>query len=103
MAASLRGSTNKQHDFASVLTATYINDLANFMKHGLIEVSKSVGSEKDPEFVGTVAKENPVEFLHKVRFGQPGSNPTMPSAIVNQWTMQQIVDVAAFAQTLPEK
>jgi len=53
----------------------------------------------DPEYVGTVASGNPWEFIHKVREGQPGT--PMPSAIDSGWSMQQIVDVLTFAQTLP--
>lgn len=61
------------------------------------------GTEGAPEYVGTIAKDNPVEFLHKIRVGQPGSNPPMLSTLVLGWTMQQIVDVLSYAQTLPEK
>ena len=51
------------------------------------------------DFVGKVANKNPWEFLHKVRFGQPGTK--MPAAASSTATMQDIVDLAAFAQMLP--
>ncbi len=55
----------------------------------------------DPEYVGTVASGNPWEALHKIRFCQPGTS--MPSAIVNDWSIQDILDVLGYAQTLPEE
>lgn len=51
------------------------------------------------DYVGKVASENPWEFLHKVRFGQPGA--VMPAAHGTSATMQDIADLGAFAQTLP--
>jgi mono/diheme cytochrome c family protein len=58
------------------------------------------GSPSQPEFIGSVASENPWEFIHKVRAGQPGTE--MPSAIADtKWTMRDITDVMAHAQTLP--
>jgi mono/diheme cytochrome c family protein len=56
---------------------------------------------KDPEYVGTVAVENPAEFVHKVRFGQPGTK--MPSAIKIGWSTKDVIDVLAHARTLPVK
>ncbi|MFQ5340130.1 MAG: c-type cytochrome [Anaerolineae bacterium] len=54
-----------------------------------------------PEYVGTVAGDNPWEFFHKVRFGQPGSDPAMPATSDLGWSVQDAVDVLAYAQTLP--
>ncbi|NIN67785.1 MAG: hypothetical protein GTO63_24380, partial [Anaerolineae bacterium] len=59
------------------------------------------GDEDEPEYVGTIATDNPQEFLHKVRFGQPGINPAMPAAVDLGWSVQDVVDVLAYAQTLP--
>lgn len=75
--------------FSSVCAACHGSDgkLINF------------GTPSIPEFVGTVASENPWEFLHKVRFGQPGT--AMPSAIASGWSVQDVVDVLGHAQTLP--
>ena len=52
------------------------------------------------DFVGTVANKNPWEFLHKVRFGHPGAK--MPAAHGSKASMQDIIDLSAFAQTLPK-
>ncbi|MDP2935449.1 MAG: hypothetical protein Q8O86_03045, partial [Dehalococcoidia bacterium] len=57
------------------------------------------GTEAEPEFVGTIAVDNPWELLHKVRSGQPGA--AMPSAIESGWQTQDAVDVLAHAQSLP--
>jgi thiosulfate dehydrogenase len=45
--------------------------------HGLDGTLINFGDEEEPEWVGTIAVDNPWEFLHKVRAGHPGS--IMPS------------------------
>ncbi|HSB91195.1 MAG TPA: c-type cytochrome, partial [Anaerolineales bacterium] len=67
--------------------------------HGPQGTALNFGDSAEPEYVGTIAADNPWEFLHKVRFGQPGS--AMPSAITTGWTTQNLVDLLAYAQTLP--
>lgn len=57
------------------------------------------GDEDEPEYVGTIALDNPWEFLHKVRAGQPGT--AMPAALDADWSMDDLLDLLAFAQTLP--
>jgi thiosulfate dehydrogenase len=57
------------------------------------------GDEEEPEYLAAIAQGNPWEFIHKVRAGQPGSQ--MPSSIADGWSMQQVVDVLTFSQTLP--
>lgn len=49
-------------------------------------------------FPGFLSNENPWEFQHKVRFGQPGTG--MP-ALLNLITQQEVANLSAFAQTLP--
>lgn len=46
-----------------------------------------------------LADANPVEFVHKIRFGQPDT--LMPSSIDVGWTDQEVIDVLGYAQTLP--
>ncbi len=49
--------------------------------------------------VGDVARDEPtVEILHKIRFGQPGTE--MPSAFVNGWSIQDVVDTLGYIKTL---
>ncbi len=69
--------------------------------HGADGKQLNFGSTTAPEYVGTLAADNPWEFTHKVRSGQPGTS--MPSAIVSGWSMQDVMDVVAYAQTLPTK
>jgi thiosulfate dehydrogenase len=71
--------------------------------HGADGKKLNFGDASKPEYVGTLAKDNPQEFLHKTWVGQPGSQPPMPSALVSGWRIEQVVDVLAYAQTLPEK
>jgi cytochrome c553 len=52
-----------------------------------------------PAYVGTIANQKPAELLHKVRNGFPG----MPMPSNSWWDEQTLADVAAYAQTLPEK
>lgn len=71
--------------------------------HGPDGKKLNFGKPDDPEYVGTVAKENPWEFVHKVRAGQPGSDPAMPTGVELGWKLQDILDILAYSQTLPEK
>jgi thiosulfate dehydrogenase len=57
------------------------------------------GSDEEPEYIGTLALDNPWEFLHKVRAGQPGT--AMPATIDGGWSVDDLLDLLAFAQTLP--
>jgi hypothetical protein len=41
LAAILKGSANPQHDFSKALGASDLTDLANFLKAGLVDASKS--------------------------------------------------------------
>jgi thiosulfate dehydrogenase len=53
----------------------------------------------DPEYIGTVANENPWETLHKIRMGQPG----VPMISMLAFDVQDHVNILAYAQTLPQK
>lgn len=139
LAAFLGDRANPKHNAFTAFRPADIADLANFLKHGLVDMTKYVdyaakkpigadaargksaydrlcagchgadgkklnfGDASKPEYVGTLAKDNPQEFLHKTWVGQPGSQPPMPSALVSGWRIEQAVDVLAYAQTLPEK
>ena len=135
LVAILKGSSNPNHDFSKLIDDTSINNLASFLKEGLVDMSQYIdqstkkpkrgdaargrvlydgscaschgadgtamnfGSEAAPEYVGTLAKDNPWEFTHKIRAGQPGT--AMPSALVSGWSMENVMDVLAHSQTLP--
>ena len=51
--------------------------------HGPDGKQLNFGSAEGPEYVGTIAVDNPWEFVHKVRFGNAGTS--MPSGSVTGW------------------
>ena len=68
--------------------------------HGRTGQMINFGDEKEPEFISTIAKKNPWEFIHKVRAGQPGTR--MRSGIILIWSDDNIRDLLAYARILPE-
>jgi hypothetical protein len=69
--------------------------------HGLDGRDINFGDEEEPEFIGTIAVDNPQEFMHKAIYGQPASEPRMFGMIEREWTVQDMVNVMAYAQSLP--
>jgi len=69
--------------------------------HGNDGTTIKFGDPAAPQFVGTIAADNPWEFFHKALNGQPGK--PMPSGLNLGWSMQDVADVLAFSQTLPQK
>ena len=67
--------------------------------HGVDGKMMNFGSSDEPEYLGTVAKDNPWEGLHNIRFGHPGQQ--MPALIA--FPLQTQLDVLSYAQTLPAK
>ncbi|MFQ5420422.1 MAG: c-type cytochrome [Anaerolineae bacterium] len=59
------------------------------------------GDESDPEYVGTIANDNPWEFLHKAVNGQPDSH--MLQGREMGWSIEEIVNILTYAQTLPSE
>lgn len=59
------------------------------------------GSGPSPEWVGTLAVDNPWELFHKIRFGQPevGFMPKWLNGTPPAGTDQGAADIGAFAQT----
>lgn len=68
--------------------------------HGRTGQMINFGDEDEPEFVSTIAKKNPWEFIHKVRAGQPGTR--MPSGIALGWSDDVVRDLLAYARILSE-
>jgi thiosulfate dehydrogenase len=77
--------------------ALYTNNCAAC--HGVDGRTINFHDPDDPEYIGTIADGNPWEFIHKVRAGQPGTE--MPSSIDNGWSLQGVINLLAYAQTLP--
>ena len=69
--------------------------------HGEDGRTLNFGGDDEPEYVGTIALDNPWEFIHKVRMGQPGSVPPMPASIIAGWSLDDLLDLLAYSQTLP--
>lgn len=67
--------------------------------HGFDGKQINFKTADNPEYIGTVAQKNPQETLHKTRNGQPG----VPMVALGVLDMQDIVDIVAYAQTLPAK
>lgn len=65
--------------------------------HGFDGKAINFKDENKPEFIGTVASENPWETLHKIRNGQPGVAMVALGAL----SIQDQVDLLAYTQTLP--
>lgn len=62
-------------------------------------------STSNPEYIGTVAVENPVEAIHKLRNGNPGafrSGKAMPN-MNKSLSLKHQLDLLAYLQTLPVK
>lgn len=72
--------------------------------------------DEEKENVGTVANENPWEFIHKVRFGEPrdimpsirmklelsdNDEKRMPSGIETGYIVTDVMDILEFARSLP--
>jgi thiosulfate dehydrogenase len=68
--------------------------------HGPEGLVLNFGNDAEPEYYGTIASDNPWEFVHKARFGQPGVED-MPSLVDLGLTDQEYIDLLAYAQTLP--
>ncbi|MCX6068152.1 MAG: c-type cytochrome, partial [Chloroflexi bacterium] len=69
--------------------------------HGEDGKSLNFGSDTEPEYIGTLAADNPWEGFNKIAYGQPGE--PMIAGINMGWSWQDITDILAYAQTLPIK
>ncbi len=72
---------------------------ACFNCHGEDGTQVNFGTPADPEYVGTVAVANPWEFLHKARYGHPGSG--MLGTEILQWDIIRASDIGAYTQSMP--
>jgi cysteine-rich repeat protein len=64
--------------------------------HGADGTGINFGTYNEPQYVGTVAVENPWELLHKIRFGQPGA--PMPSWNAQGGTTGEAAAIGRYAQ-----
>jgi len=68
--------------------------------HGPLGVSINFSQSGNTEYISTIALDNPWEFLHKARFGQPGVT-RMPSLVDVGIDDTKYVNLLAYAQSLP--
>ncbi|MFQ5461693.1 MAG: c-type cytochrome [Phycisphaerae bacterium] len=73
-------------------------NLACTMCHGADGTDLNFKEPPDEEFLGDLARGNPWEFQHKVRFGQPGSS--MPVGEDVDTTNDEVAAIGAYTQTL---
>jgi mono/diheme cytochrome c family protein len=66
--------------------------------HGDDGETINFGADDDPEYLGDLANGNPWETFHKAANGQPGTH--MTSGFNMGWTIQDIIDLLAYIQTL---
>jgi len=69
--------------------------------HGKKGMAINFKSEEKPEYLGTIANKNPWEFIHKVRAGQPGTR--MSAGIIDKWSTNDLLNLLAYARTLPKE
>jgi mono/diheme cytochrome c family protein len=69
--------------------------------HGPQGLGINFQNDSAPEYPSSIANEDPVELLTKLRFGQPGVEK-MPSGIDNSWTDQDYADAIAYIAGLPD-
>jgi thiosulfate dehydrogenase len=69
--------------------------------HGADGKTLNFGDDSEPEYFGTIAADNPWEFFNKATVGVPGE--PMPAGWNLGWTLQDIIDLLTYAQTLPTK
>jgi thiosulfate dehydrogenase len=78
---------------------SYLYNTVCYACHGEDGKFLNFGTALVPSYVGTVAIRNPWEFLHKVRFGHPGSS--MSATDLLGWSAQDAADISAYSATLP--
>lgn len=88
----IRGETLYKHGLGS--------NVGCVVCHGSDGLAPPPGYPGFTEYPGLLSNENPWEFQHKVRFGHPGT--AMPSAWASGAALQDVADVSAFCQTLPQ-
>ncbi len=86
---------------AGEVNYTSVGSTTCIICHGPEGTTINFGTPENPEWVGTIAVQNPWELLHKIRLGQP--NTSMPSWLAEGGSDQGAADIGAYAQaTFPE-
>ncbi|GAB4504981.1 MAG: hypothetical protein Fur0043_19760 [Anaerolineales bacterium] len=129
--AALKGAGDPNHDYSQFMDEQALTDLALYVSEQVIDTNSILGltgdaangktlfddncadchgpegvaisfhPDNEPEYPATIANEDPLELLAKLRFGQPAM-PDMPSGVDNGWTEQEYADAIAYIKTLPQ-
>jgi len=75
---------------------TAAGSVACVVCHGADGTAINFGTPQDPQWVGTVATDNPWELLHKIRMGAPGTS--MPGWTADGGSDQGAADIGRYAQ-----
>ncbi len=119
---------DRNHGYGGVMAEEDLRDLAKFVIHGQVDMTKFIDSTTKSVFTGTparpkyfnticanchgryghalhtippvgdIARANPWETLHKILNGHPGAN--MPP--LRSLSQQHLAGILAYAQTLPD-
>ena len=63
----------------------------------------------NPQYIGTLARDNPWGMVHKARYGQPGAGMVSYGEFFERYASDTLIspadiaDVVAYTQTLPER
>ena len=68
--------------------------------HGEDGKTVNSGTAENPIYIGTAAVNTPFAYLHKTRFGQPGT-PGMPATDKRGLSIDDAVAILGYSQTLP--
>lgn len=127
----LKGSTNPKHDYSSLMDDQALTDLSLYISsqqidtstvlaltgdavngkklfgdnciecHGPEAIAINFHPDNAPEYPATIANEDPLELLGKLRFGQP-SIKDMPAGVDLGFTNQDFANIAAFLKAQPQ-
>lgn len=67
--------------------------------HGFDGRARNLGTAENPRYIGTLAQDDPLAFMHKLRNGEPGK----PMVALITLPMKILEDILAYSQTLPRQ
>lgn len=68
--------------------------------HGDDGTDINSGTEADPIYIATASLADPWQYMHNTRFGVPESSG-MPATDARGWSIQDVIDVIGYSNTLP--
>jgi len=92
--------TNGQLQYVDSGDVNLVNNANCSACHGIDGTAINFGTTTAPISLGTAARSDPWEVLHKARFGQPAS--IMPSTEAKGLPLSTVTDVLGYIQSLPD-